>query len=56
MAALGPHAAFILASYGAAALIIAAVIGWIVLDRRAQQRALEELERRGVTRRSGRPA
>jgi heme exporter protein D len=56
MTSLGPHAAFIVASYGAAVLIIAALIGWIVLDRRAQQRALDELERRGVTRRSGRPA
>ena len=56
MASLGPHATFIVAAYGAAALILAALIGWIVLDHRAQQRALGELEKRGVTRRSGRPA
>ena len=56
MAALGPHAVFILASYGAAVLIIAGLIGWIVLDRRTQQRALDALEQRGITRRSGRPA
>jgi heme exporter protein D len=53
---LGPHAAFIVAAYGAAALILAALVAWIVLDFRAQQRALGELETRGVTRRSGRPA
>jgi heme exporter protein D len=56
MTSLGPHAVFIVAAYGAAALILAVLIGWIVLDRRAQQRALDELERRGITRRSGRPA
>ena len=56
MAGLGPHAAFIVAAYGAAVLILAALIAWIVLDHRAQQRALGELEKRGVTRRSGRPA
>jgi heme exporter protein D len=49
---LGQHAAFIVAAYAMAALILAALIGWIVLDFRAQQRALGELESRGVTRRA----
>ena len=54
---LGQHAAFIVAAYGAAILILLALIAWIVLDYRMQQRALGELESRGVTRRStGRPA
>jgi heme exporter protein D len=55
---LGPHAGFIVAAYGAAVLILAALVAWIVLDHRAQKRALGELEMRGVTRRSdrGRPA
>ncbi len=56
MTSLGPHATFIVLSYGAAALILSALIAWIVLDHRAQQRTLDELEKRGVTRRSGRPA
>jgi heme exporter protein D len=49
---LGPHAFFILASYAAAALILAALILNAVLDHRAQVRALADLEARGVTRRS----
>ena len=54
---LGPHAAFIVAAYGAATLILVALIVWIALNHRAQRRALGELESRGVTRRStGRPA
>jgi heme exporter protein D len=53
---LGPHAAFIVAAYGMAALVIAALIAWIVLDHRAQRRSLGALEARGVTRRSDRAA
>ena len=49
---LGPHANFILIAYGAAALILAVLIAWVALDHRAQRRALDELEARGVTRRS----
>jgi heme exporter protein D len=49
---LGPHAAFIIAAYAVAALIIALLIGWVVLDHRAQRRVLGDLEARGVTRRS----
>jgi len=49
---LGPHAAFIVAAYAAAALIVASLIGWVVLDHRAQRRVLGDLEARGVTRRS----
>ena len=51
---LGAHAGFIVAAYGAAVLILAALVAWIVLDHRAQKRALGELEMRGVTRRSER--
>jgi heme exporter protein D len=51
---LGPHAAFILAAYAAAAIVIAALIAWVLLDFRIQRRALADLEARGVTRRSDR--
>ena len=51
---LGAHAAFIVAAYGMAALIVIALTGWIALDYRAQQRRLAKLEADGVTRRSGR--
>jgi heme exporter protein D len=53
---LGPHAAFIEIAYGFATLIVAAMVGWIVLDYRRQTRSLAELEARGLTRRSERPA
>jgi heme exporter protein CcmD len=49
---LGPHAAFILAAYGAAALVLLALVTWVLLDYRTQRRALAALEARGATRRS----
>lgn len=53
MSSLGPHAGFILASYAAVAI----VLGWltlaILLDHRAQKRALAALEQRGAGRRPG---
>ena len=52
---LGPHAAFIVGAYSAAAIVIVALIAWVWLDYRAQKRSLAELEARGVTRRSERP-
>lgn len=53
---LGPYAAFIVTSYAAAALVVVILIGWIVLDYRNQTRRLRELDRSGITRRSGRGA
>lgn len=52
---LGPHAVFIIVSYAIAAAVIAGLIGWVLMDYRAQLRALAELETRGITRRSERP-
>jgi heme exporter protein D len=49
---LGPHAFFILAAYGAAAVVVAALIGRAVVDHRAQAKALADLEARGARRRS----
>jgi len=51
---VGPHAGFILASYGAAALILIGLTLAILRDHRAQKQALDALERRGAGRRSGR--
>jgi heme exporter protein D len=51
---LGPYAAFIVAAYTVALLIVAAMIAWVVLDHRRQVRVLADLEARGITRRSGR--
>lgn len=50
---LGPHAAFILASYAAVAVVLGGLVLSVLLDHRAQKRALAELERRGATRRPG---
>lgn len=56
MMSLGPYASFIVTSYAAAALVVVTLIGWIVLDYRSQTQRLRELDRSGVTRRSGRSA
>ena len=57
---LGPYAAFIVGAYGAAALIVTAMVAWVVIglvvwvlvDYEAQRRLLKDLEARGITRRS----
>jgi heme exporter protein D len=53
---LGPHAAFIVAAYAVAVLVIGALVGWVVLDYRAQKRTLARLDAGGITRRSERTA
>jgi heme exporter protein D len=51
---LGPHADFIVAAYAVAAVVLILMIGWVVLDYRAQKQRLAALESQGVTRRSER--
>ena len=51
---LGPHAAFIWASYAVVAVVLVVLIGWLLFDGRRQQRLIAELEARGVRRRSNR--
>ena len=46
------HADFIYAAFGAAVVILGALILWIALDYRLLQRKLTALEKDGVTRRS----
>jgi heme exporter protein D len=46
------HIDFIAAAYVAAVIIIGALITWVTLDFRAQQKILAELEMQGITRRS----
>ena len=50
------HMTFIVGAYTAAAVIISALIGWVVLDYRSLRHTLAELEGRGVTRRSDQAA
>ena len=52
---LGPHAAFIVASYVMAALVVLGLIAWVIADFRAQRRVLADLEARGMRRRSEKP-
>jgi heme exporter protein D len=51
---LGPHAAFIWAAYTIVAAVLVGLVVWLVLDGRRQQRLVDELEARGVRRRSQR--
>jgi heme exporter protein D len=49
---LGPHAIFILAAYGVAFVALASLAFAIVEDDRKQRRILDDLERKGIRRRS----
>ena len=49
---LGPHAGFIICAYIIATVVVAALVVWVTADHAALKRALAELERRGITRRS----
>jgi heme exporter protein D len=41
----GPHTGFIVAAYAVALVVVLGMIAGVVLDHRAQQRALARLER-----------
>ena len=49
---LGPNAAYIWASYAVVAITLAGLAVWLVVDGRHRQRLLDELDARGVRRRS----
>ena len=49
------HALFVAAAYGISALVIAALLAWILVDQLLRRRELAELERRGIRRRSSSP-
>lgn len=46
------HVAYVVTAYAAVVLVLAGLLGWIVVDGRAQRRRLADLEARGVRRRS----
>jgi heme exporter protein D len=52
---LGPHWGFIVSAYMVATAVVGGLVAWVALDYAAQQRALAELDRRGITRRSAEP-
>jgi heme exporter protein D len=49
---LGPHGAYIWASYGIVAVVIGALMAWLIADGRRYQRRLAELDAKGIRRRS----
>jgi heme exporter protein D len=49
---LGAHWGFIVAAYLVAGLVVAGLVAWVVVDHRIQSRTLEDLEARGLRRRS----
>jgi len=49
---LGKHAVFIWSSYGIVAVVLAALIAWLIGDGLRLKRRLAELDAQGVTRRS----
>ncbi len=44
------HLPYIIASYGATAIVLAALVVWVTMDTRTQKRRLEELEKAGPRR------
>ncbi len=49
---LGPHAAFIWASYAVTAVVVAGLVIRAILEERGQRQALARLEAQGIRRRS----
>lgn len=52
---LGPHAAYIWASYALVGVAMVVLALWLILDGRRQQRLIADMEARGVRRRSDKP-
>jgi heme exporter protein D len=53
---LGPHAAFIIAAYAVTFVAIGVLTLFILEDDRKQRRLLDELDRKGIRRRSAQSA
>ena len=51
---LGPYAAFIWTSYAIVGVVVSALIFWLIYDGNRLARRYQDLERRGLTRRSSR--
>jgi heme exporter protein D len=47
---LGPHAGFIIASYALCLLTVLCLIAWVRIDKANQERALDDLAARGISR------
>jgi heme exporter protein D len=49
---LGPHATFILWAYGLTALVVGGLLAHVLVQGRRLQKRLDDLEARGIRRRS----
>ncbi|SES37510.1 heme exporter protein CcmD [Rhizobium sp. NFR03] len=49
---MSAHMGYVVASYGAALVVVASLIVWVALDARARRRELRALEDAGIRRRS----
>jgi heme exporter protein D len=47
---LGPHAGFIIVSYGLCLLTVAGLIAWVLIDKAIQEKALKDLADQGIRR------
>lgn len=47
---LGPYSGFILSSYAICGLTLLSLIAWVVLDKKAQDKALKDLADQGISR------
>ena len=52
---MSAHVLYVTAAYGIAAIALLGLLGWLLIDQRARQRELAELEAAGLRRRSDRP-
>jgi heme exporter protein D len=52
---LGPHAGFIIVAYVVTFAVVGLLVAWVAGDYLTQRRALADLDRRGITRRSAEP-
>ena len=43
---------YVWAAYGMTALVVAGLVAWVLIDAKRHERALADLERRGIRRRS----
>lgn len=51
---MSTHDLYVAAAYAATVIVLGGLVGWILLDRRARQKELAELEAAGIRRRSDR--
>lgn len=49
---LGPHAGFIIASYGICFAVVVGLILWVLVDKAHQEAELKALAEKGITRAS----